>query len=150
MYQKSVIHYMTKICIDILFFAGIICCAYIPFSSRLLWNYYGVENQTELFVKVILLCSGICCVYILRQLKVIFKTLLEGNPFIHANVACLRKISMSCLVISIIYLVKMIFMPTISTIVIISIFIVGCLLCLTLKDLFKQSIYYKDENDLTV
>ncbi|HCX60890.1 MAG TPA: hypothetical protein DHU59_00475 [Clostridiales bacterium] len=150
MYQKSVIHYMTKICIDILFFAGIICCAYIPFSSRLLWNYYGVANQTELFVKVILLCSGICCVYILWQLKVIFKTLLEGNPFIHANVACLRKISISCLVISIIYLVKMIFMPSISTIVIISIFVVGCLLCLTLKDLFKQSIYYKDENDLTV
>ncbi|NYB73270.1 DUF2975 domain-containing protein [Sedimentibacter hydroxybenzoicus DSM 7310] len=150
MYQKSIIHYMTKICIDILFFAGIICCAYIPFSSRLLWNYYGVANQTELFVKVILLCSGICCVYILWQLKVIFKTLLEGNPFIHANVACLRKISISCLVISIIYLVKMIFMPTISTIVIIAIFVVGCLLCLTLKDLFKQSIYYKDENDLTV
>ncbi|WP_313339693.1 DUF2975 domain-containing protein [Sedimentibacter sp.] len=150
MYQKSIIHYITKICIDILFFAGIICCAYIPFSSRLLWNYFGVANQTAVFVKAILLCSGICCVYILWQLKVIFKTLLEGNPFIHANVTCLRKISMSCLTVSIIYLVKMIFMPTISTIVIIAIFVVGCLLCLTLKDLFKQSIYYKDENDLTV
>ncbi len=150
MYQKSIIHYMTKICIDILFFAGILTCAYIPFSSRLLWYYFGVANQAAIFVKAILLASGICCVYILWQLKVIFKTLLNGNPFIHANVACLRKIAMSCLAISCIYIIKMIFMPTISTIVIIAIFIVGCLLCLTLKDLFKQSIYYKDENDLTV
>ncbi len=150
MYQKSVIHHMTKICIDILFFAGILCCAYIPFSSRLLFYYFGVTNQAALFVKAILIFSGICCVYILWQLKVIFKTLLDGNPFIHANVACLRKISMSCLAISVIFLVKMIIMPTISTIIIIGIFIVGCLLCLTLKDLFKQSIYYKDENDLTV
>ncbi len=150
MYQKSIIHYMTKISIDILFFAGIICCAWIPFSANMLWKYFGVVNERAIFVMAILLASGICCVYILWQLKVIFKTLLNGNPFIHANVACLRKIAMSCLTISIIYIIKMIFMPTISTIVIVAIFMVGCLLCLTLKDLFKQSIYYKDENDLTV
>lgn len=150
MYQKSIVHYMTKICIDILFYVAILCCIMIPFSSAWLFRYFGIVEEAALFAKAILLASGISCTYILWQLKVIFKTLMEGNPFIHANVACLRKIAISCLVISIIYLIKMIVMPTISTIVIVVIFIVGCLLCLTLKDLFKQSIYYKDENDLTV
>ena len=150
MYQKSIVHYMTKISVDILFYAAILCCIMIPFSSSWLFVYFGVVEASALFVKATLLASGISCVYILWQLKVIFRTLMEGNPFIHANVSCLRKIAVACLVISLIFLVKMIVMPTISAIVIMAIFIVGCLLCLTLKDLFKQSIYYKDENDLTV
>lgn len=150
MYQKSVVHYITKICIDILFYAGIACCLYIPFSSAWMLDYFNVANEKALFVKGILFLSGAAVVYILWQMKVIFKTLMQGNPFIHANVSCLRKIAVSCLVISIIYVIKMIFMPTISTLVIVAIFMVACLLCLTLKDLFKQSIYYKDENDLTV
>ncbi len=150
MYQKSIVHYMTKICIDILFYAAILCCIMIPFSSYWLFNYFGIVEASALFVKAILLASGISCAYILWQLKVIFKTLMNGNPFIHANVSCLRKIALTCLFISFTYFVKMIVMPTISTAVIVVIFIIGCLLCLTLKDLFKQSIYYKDENDLTV
>ena len=150
MYQKSIVHYMTKICIDILFYLGIVCCALVPFSSSWLLCYFNIASKMSLFVTVILLASGIFSVYILWQLKVIFKTLLNGNPFIHANVECLRKIAVACLAISVIYIIKMIVMPTISTIVIIAIFVIACLLCLTLKDLFKQSIYYKDENDLTV
>ena len=150
MYQKSFVHYMTKICIDILFYVAILCCLLIPFSSSWLFRYFGIVEASALFVKAILLASGMTCVYILWQLKVIFKTLMNGNPFIHANVSCLRKIAIACLIISFIYIVKMIVMPTISTMVIVVIFIVACLLCLTLKDLFKQSIYYKDENDLTV
>ena len=150
MYQKSIVHYMTKISIDILFIVAIICCILVPFSSSWLFRYFGIVEEGALFVKAILMASGISCVYILLQLKVIFKTLLQGNPFIHANVSSLRKIAVACLVIAFIYFVKMIVMPTISTIIIIIIFVVACLLCLTLKDLFKQSIYYKDENDLTV
>ncbi len=150
MYQKSIVHYMTKICIDILFIVAIICCILVPFSSSWLFRYFGIVEEGALFVKAILMASGISCVYILWQLKVIFKTLLQGNPFIHANVSSLRRIAVACLVIAFIYFLKMVFMPTISTIVIIIIFVVACLLCLTLKDLFKQSIYYKDENDLTV
>lgn len=150
MYQKSIVHYMTKICIDILLYVAIVCCILVPFSSSWLFRYFGIVEAEAFFVKAILLASGISCVYILWQLKVIFKTLMAGNPFIHANVACLRKIAIACVVISFTYLIKMMVMPTISTIVIVVIFIVACLLCLTLKDLFKQSIYYKDENDLTV
>lgn len=150
MYQKSIVHHMTKVCIDILFYVGIACCALVPFSSSWLLGYFNISNDMAVFVILILLASGISSVYILWQLKVIFKTLLNGNPFIHANVTCLRKIAVSCLVISLIYIVKLIVLPTISTAVIIAIFMIACLLCLTLKDLFKQSIYYKDENDLTV
>jgi len=150
MYQKSIVHYITKVCVDILFYIGIACCILIPFSSSILLKYFNASDSAALFIKVVLEASGICSVYIMWQLKVIFKTLMDGNPFIHANVGALRKIAMSCLVIALIYVLKLIVMPTVSTVVIIAIFVIACLLCLTLKDLFKQSIYYKDENDLTV
>ncbi|MGB4438545.1 MAG: hypothetical protein WBJ13_04820 [Sedimentibacter sp.] len=45
MYQKSLIHYITKICIDILFYTGILCCLLIPFSSRWMMDYFYVANE---------------------------------------------------------------------------------------------------------
>jgi len=113
-------------------------------------SYFNIADEMAFIMKATLFLSGISSVYILWQLKVIFKTLLDGNPFIASNVICLRKIAISCLLIAIIYIIKLFIMPTISTAVIIAIFVIATLLCLTLKDLFKQSIYYKDENDLTV
>jgi hypothetical protein len=150
MYKKSIVHYMTKMCVDILFYVGLVCCLLIPFANAYLCNYFNITNDMAKFMIVTLLLSGISSVYILWQLKIIFKTLLDGNPFILENVNCLRKIAVTCLFIAFIYFIKLIILPTISTVVIIAIFVIASLLCLTLKDLFKQSIYYKDENDLTV
>lgn len=150
MYKKSIVHYVTKICVDVLFYVGIICCLLVPFSSSWLVKYFNFVGKATTFMIIVLLLSGSASVYILYQLKVIFKTLLIGNPFISANVTCLRKISVASILISIIYVVKCFFSFTIATVVIIVIFIIASLFCLTLKDLFKQAIYFKEENDLTV
>jgi len=150
MYKKSTVHFITKICVDVLFYVGIACCILVPFSSSWLVKYFNFQGQTTTSMIIILLLSGSTSVYILYQLKIIFKTLLVGNPFIDANVTCLRKIALASLLISIIYVVKCLFSFTISTVVIIAIFLIASLICLTLKDLFKQAIYYKEENDLTV
>lgn len=150
MYKKSPVHFITKICVDVLFYVGIACCLLVPFSSNWLVKYFYFQGQTTTPMIIVLLLSGSASVYILYQLKIIFKTLLVGNPFIDANVTCLRKIAIASFLISIIYIFKCLFSFTISTVVIISIFIIASLFCLTLKDLFKQAINYKEENDLTV
>jgi len=150
MYKKSIVHFITKICVDVLFYVGIVCCLLVPFSSNWLVRYFNFQGKTTTPMIIVLLLSGSACVYILYQLKTIFKTLLVGNPFIGANVTSLRKIAVSSFLISIIYIIKCFFSFTISTVVIIAIFIIASLFCLTLKDLFKQAINYKEENDLTV
>jgi len=150
MYKKSIVHNMTRVCVDILFYVGIICCLLVPFSKPWLIKYFGFASKTASLMIIVLVLSGILSVYILLQLKIIFRTLLVGNPFIMTNVMCLRKISIASILISIIYVGKCLFSFTIATLVIIVIFIIASLFCLTLKDLFKQAIYYKDENDLTV
>ena len=150
MYKKSMVHYITKICVDFLFYFGIVCCVLLPFSGKLISIYFGFIGNASVPMMIILLLSGILSVYILYQLKIMFKTLLNGNPFICANVVCFRKIAVASLLIAITYLFKCFIYFTVSTVVIIAIFIIACLFSLTLKDLFKQAVYYKDENDLTV
>ena len=79
-----------------------------------------------------------------------FKSLLVGNPFTDKNVSHFRKMAVACSIVAIIYIMKSIFMFTYATVVIATIFVVGTLFCLTLKDLFKQAINYKSENELTI
>ncbi|MBP1925500.1 putative membrane protein [Sedimentibacter acidaminivorans] len=150
MYKKSIVHYITKICVDVLFYIGILCCVLVPFSSSWLIKYFYFAEENITFMIVVLLLSGGASVYILWELKVIFKTLLVGNPFILKNVESLRKIALASAFISIIYLIKCLFSFTIATVVIIIMFVIASLFCLTIKDLFKQAINYKDENDLTI
>lgn len=150
MYKNSLVHYLAKFSVDILFIAGIACCLYVPFSRPLLVYYFNLPDAMMVPMILVLLISGISCVYILWQLRVMFKTLIGGNPFVMKNVDCFRKMAVACAVISVIYCIKSLFWFTISTFVIIIIFVIGCLFCLTLKDIFKQAVHYKDENDLTV
>lgn len=151
MYKKGVVHYIAKIVIDVLFFLSIICVALVPVLSRWLFGWINYSNSSYLQAfTVVLFLSGLCCVYILFNLKSMYRSLLCGNPFIDKNVSHLRKIAVSCAIISLIYIVKCFFMFTLATIVIAAVFMVGCLLCLTLKDLFKQAINYKAENELTI
>ena len=151
MYQKSVTHYITKIVVDIMFYFGIIATAALPFLSRRIGIYFlGFENQFQVPFVAILFLSGLCGIYILFNLKQMFRSLLSGNPFIDENVRHFRKMAAACFVVSLLYLAKCIFMYTIGTLIIAAIFAVGCLFCLTLKDLFKQAVNFKEENDLTI
>ncbi|MBR2973100.1 MAG: DUF2975 domain-containing protein [Clostridia bacterium] len=151
MYQKSITHYISKIVVDVLFYVSIVCVILVPVWAKTLFFWLTERNAGNLisFVAIIFL-SGLCCVYILYNLKQMFRTLLVGNPFTDQNVSRFRKMAITCAVIAFMYIVKCIFMFTYATLVIAAIFVVGCLFCLTLKDLFKQAINYKTETELTI
>jgi len=151
MYKKTTTHYISKIIIDILFYMSILCVALVPFISKqiFVWINYSKNEYLLVFTAIVFL-SGICCVYILFNLKQMYHSLLEGNPFVDKNVRHLRKIAVACAVISLIYIVKCLFAFTFASLVISAVFAVGCMFCLTLKDLFKQAINYKTENELTI
>ena len=150
MYKNSFVHYLTKILVDVMFFGGILCCAALPFIMSPLTNYFGYKDSQVVPLAVILMLSGLCSLFILWQLKAMFKTLLGGNPFTDANVNCLRKCSVASFLIAIIYIAKLAFWFSIASSIIVIIFALLGLFSLTLKDVFKQAIAYKEENDWTV
>jgi len=140
---------LTRILVEIMFYGGIIACISLPFITPFLGVWLGYP--TNLIVQVIILISsGSCAVYILFQLKTIFKTLVKGNPFVHENVSCLRKCGVASLLIALIYLVRSAFWFTAGSVLIVIICTLLGLFSLTLKDVFKQAIIYKEESDWTV
>ena len=149
--NMSFIHYVTKVLVDIMFFGGILACIALPFIMPLFtfaFGYsptFGVNSLT-----LTLITSGICAVYILYQLKSMLKTLISGEPFVHKNVSCLRKCGVASLLIALIYLVRIIGAFTVGSAIIAITFALAGLFSLTLKDVFKQAVFYKEENDWTV
>ena len=152
MKNKSLVHYITKYLIDVMFFGGIAACFCVPLIVKWISGVYLLRNM-NIYTKQLtaaLYISGICAVYILFNLKRMFKTLITGNPFVDKNVSCFRKMAAACAVVAATYLIKCILLFTPASAIIALVFAVGCLFCLTLKDLFKAAIEYKEENELTI
>jgi len=150
MYKNSFVHYLTKVLIDVMFIGGALCCIAVPFIMPWLTALLGYPPDVVVPYTIVIVLSGLFAIYILWQLKAMFKTLLGGNPFAAQNVNCFRKCSVASFLIAIIYLVKICVWFTIASAIIVIIFALLGLFCLTLKDVFKQAVAYKEESDWTV
>ena len=143
-------HLITKILVDIMFFGGIAAVIAVPFAMPRLLAFVGSPAEFRTVYTLIFIGSGVCAVYIMYQLKCMFKTLLGGNPFVSQNVSGLRKCAVASAIIAAIFLVRLILWFTLSASLIVLIFAILSLFCLTIKDLFKQAVAYKEESDWTV
>jgi len=110
----------------------------------------GGSGPYYLFICAVLELCGVLCLYILWQLRKIFKTLSGGNPFVIENVNCLRKCGVASFIIALVFVIDFLNFMLITAFIMIVIFTVLGLFSLTLKDVFKQAIAYKEENDWTV
>ena len=142
--------HVTKILVDIMFYGGIAACIVLPFAMPALLRFIGVSLDFRVTYTTILLSAGICATYIMYQLKCMFKTLLGGNPFVSQNVTCLRKCAVASALIACIFLIRLLLWFTIASSVVVVIFSLLSLFSLTIKDLFKQAVAYKEETDWTV
>ena len=152
MYKNTVTHYITKVLVDIMFYGGIVCVALVPWLTKYLCLLLdkACAGRFYYIAAAILFSSGICAVYILYNLKQMFQTLLGGNPFVEKNISAFRRMALACGAISLIFIVKCFLLFSLATVIIVLVFVIGALFCLTLKDIFKQAIYYKEEHDWTV
>jgi len=150
MFTSKTRNYITKILVDIMFYGGIATCIALPFIMPWLLRFVGVRADLRMVYTIILLASGIPAVYIVYRLKCMFKTLVGGNPFVDGNVSALRHCAVASAVIATVYLVRLFMWFTIAAAIIVVIFALLSLFSLTLKDLFKQAVAYKEETDWTV
>lgn len=152
MVPKSFVHYAAKILVDVLFYGGILACCAVPWLVKIWvgdYTFYQVPSAAWPLMGI-LLSSGVCAVYILFQLKKLFRTLLGGDPFVEANISCFRKMAVAAMLIAVIYAGKCVWSFTFPSAIVVVVFVIASLFCLTLKDVFKQAVYYKQEHDFTV
>lgn len=152
MYRNQTLHCFTKSLIDVLFYGGILICLLVPVLVVKYRDFNPMLNVAPGKTITVLLSSGILAVYILWELRHVFRTIVnrEANPFVTANVTSLRRIAAASAAISIIYILKCLYWFTMATAIIIIIFVLATLFCLVLADVFEQAVLYKQENDLTV
>ena len=148
--ENKFLHHFTKALIEFMIISGILVCAFVPFLVFKAAAYYPFINSIALQIIAVLIVSGITSLYILWEIRRIFKTIVNTNPFTIENVSVLRRIALASFVIAVTYIAKCIFWFTLATAIIIIIFAIAGLFCLVLADVFKQAVLYKEENDLTV
>ena len=99
---------------------------------------------------VVFAASSIFGIFILGQLRKMMKTVICDDCFVWQNVKSLEIMSVCSFSISILFILKVFFVPTPATLIIILVFFIAALFCIVLSCVFRQAINYKEENDLTI
>ena len=140
----------TKYLLDFMFYAGILVTVTLPFSVKKIGEFLPqlIEHYEE--TVIIYFVLGVSACVLLRELRRIFKTVLNENCFVQENVVSLNKMGNWSFFIALMSVVRSIVYMTIAMLVVILVFIIAGLFSKVLANVFREAVQYKEENDLTV
>lgn len=140
----------TKFMLDAMFYMGILVTATLPFTIKWISQYYEpwVENYEE--TTIIYFVLGVAAIVLIRELRKIFRTVLDEDCFVMENVVSLRKMGNWSFFIAGMSMVRSIVYVTIVMGVVILVFVIAGLFSKVLAMVFEEAVRYKEENDLTI
>ncbi|MBO5472831.1 MAG: DUF2975 domain-containing protein [Lachnospiraceae bacterium] len=140
----------TKYLLDMMFYMGIIVIITLPLSIRFYgrYNSYFADNYYSLCV--IFFLSGIFAVLIVKELRSMFRSVLDDDCFIRDNVTSLERMSIYSFFIAVITACRLFIYLTPAVLVIILVFVIAGLFSKVLAGVFDKAVTYKLENDLTI
>lgn len=140
----------TKYFLDFMFYSGILVTATLPLSVRFLLEYIPRWQGHYWELVLIYFVLGIAAVVIIRELRRIFRTVLDGACFVRENVVSLDKMSRWSFFIVLMSLVRSVVFTTIAMLVVILVFTIAGLFSKVLSFVFEEAVGYKEENDYTI
>ena len=149
--QKSKIAKIVEILFKIIWIGGLVCLPFIPKLYDLLkvFNIPNFNNQT-IYYKIAFYLCYIICLGIIFMLDCVFKTIYKDTPFSKKIEKYLKIISILFMSLSIIILIKVIYIPTVLSFAVIVVSMITSLCFYTLSQIFKIAINYKNEVDYTI
>jgi hypothetical protein len=142
---------IVKFALDLTFIGGIAIFIGLPFILKWYMNtLYARTSENYVFLMVFMYITGLLCLTIVYDIRRIFKTLNRKNPFKMDNVNSLNRIAGASFLISVSYVVKILFYNSFLTVIIAMVFIVTGLFSIILAEVFRQAVIVKEENDLTI
>ena len=148
--KKDRIYGLTKIFTEIILCVAVLALLSVPFWIGFIQAYYKTHSENINFLIVKMIVSLMCSIAILWYIRKMLKTIVNDNPFTMVNVNSFGMIAIFCLIAAAVEMVNVVIYFSIASSIITVIFVVGYLLCMTLKHLFRQAVEYKEENDWTV
>lgn len=141
---------LTKYILDFMFWTGILVTVTLPFSLKLIGNYLEHVKVHYGEAVIIYFVLGIAAVVIIRELRRIFRTVINEDCFVRSNVESLDKMCKWSFFIVLMAIVRSIVYLTIAMGVVILVFTIAGLFSKVLSFVFEQAIEYKEENDFTI
>ena len=153
---------ILSIILNITIIFGILLTGILVYSTFI---EKGIEDVIiDKGIIIVLLILGISSLfYIVFMLKGIINTLIKGDPFVRSNAIAFKKISVSCLIISLCYFInlfmnsnfkefKFIYVDNmgIHTDMEVFIFLFAAAFIYILAKVFDKAVSFKEENDLTI
>lgn len=151
MMRKNGFVSFTKYFLDFMFFAGILVEITLPFTLRMAGKYYSAEIGRQYIPMLIIFgISGICGLIIVFCLRKMMRTVTEKNCFVSENTRSLKVMGRVSLVITVLFLVKSVMIPTPASFIIVLTFFIAGMFSHVLSLVFEEAVRFKEENDLTI
>ena len=148
--KKETLIRLTKYFLDFMFFGGFVVTAALPFLLKFAGQY--VEHYENHYGELVLIyfVLGIAAVVIIRELRKMFRTVLDKNCFVRENVVSLDKMCKWSFFIVLMSIVRSVVFLTPALLVVILVFLIAGLFSKVLAFVFEEAIGYKEENDFTI
>lgn len=141
---------LTKLFLDFMFYCGILVTLTIPLSFKFLGVYYPNIADNYIIMCAIFMFCGFFALWIIYYLRRIFQTVIAEDCFVEDNVISLKRMGAASFFISFLTLIRLFFVITPATLIIILVFFIAGLFSLVLAQVFAQAVSYKQENDFTI
>lgn len=148
--KKNLLVCFTKYLIDFMFFAGIIVCGAVPWLFKVAGKYYRIFKEFYIPYTIIFIIAGVFALIILWNLRKMFRSVIEEDPFIQENVISLKVMGICSFAIAIMMAIRLFFIITPAALILVVVFLVAGLFSLVLSQVFDRAVTYKLENDLTI
>ena len=140
----------TKYLLDVMYFGGFLVTASLPITLKYLGTFSkGIQEHLGECI-IIYFVLGIAAIVILRELRKMFKTVVNNDCFVHENVVSLDKMCKWSFFIVLMAIVRTIVYVTPAMLVVILVFTIAGLFSKVLSFVFEKAVEYKEENDFTI
>lgn len=142
---------VVKLLLDGVFIGGMAIYVSLPLCLKLAFDLIkSTLDENYYFLLIFFYFTGVFALKLVYEIRKILKNINKRNPFIIENVKSLKSMAFSSFIISTAYGVKIIFYPSILTIILAMVFTILGLFLIILSEVFHQAVIVKDENDLTI
>lgn len=148
--MKDRLTLFTKYLLDFMFYSGTLVILTLPLSIKFYGRYNSYFKNNYYSLLVVFFLSGIFAVLIIRELRKMFRTVLNNDCFISENVKSLEKMSLYSFFIAVIMACRLFIYITPAVLILILVFVIAGLFSKVLAQVFDKAVAYKLENDLTI
>ncbi|WP_010245292.1 DUF2975 domain-containing protein [Acetivibrio cellulolyticus] len=142
---------MVKVLLDAVLIGGTAIFVTLPWCLNLAFDLIkSTYDENYYFLLGFFYITGLFALSLVYEIRKIFKNINQRNPFTKDNVKSLKRMAYASFIISGSYVVKIVFFPSILTIIMSMVFVIAGLFSIILAEVFHQAVIVKEENDLTI